>query len=119
MIRCRAVRSSATSEVCGSRPSVESRLHVIPRRVYKYYMFPSPVVQGESATRRPMNWKPLLGIGVLMAAVAVGVGFFYPFQERRDRLWLPGVVEIQEIRLGSKVGGRVAEVKAVEGELVE
>ncbi len=66
-----------------------------------------------------MNWKSIVGIGALLAVVAASVAFFYPFRERRDRLWLPGVVEIQEIRLGSKVGGRVAEVKAVEGELVE
>src|SRR5438874_329652 len=66
-----------------------------------------------------MRWKTLLGIGALLAAVAVAVGFFYPFRERRDRLWLPGVVEIQEIRLGSKIGGRVAEVKAAEGDLAQ
>src|SRR5262249_29727942 len=29
----------------------------------------------------------------------------------------PGVVEIQEVRLGSKVGGRVLEVKIAEGEM--
>lgn len=66
-----------------------------------------------------MSWKSIVGVSALLAVVAASVAFFYPFRERRDRLWLPGVVEIQEIRLGSKVGGRVAEVKAEEGELVE
>jgi multidrug resistance efflux pump len=33
-------------------------------------------------------------------------------------LRLPGVVEVQEVRLGSKVGGRVREVSVAEGEVV-
>jgi multidrug resistance efflux pump len=32
---------------------------------------------------------------------------------------LPGVVEIQEVRLGSKVGGRVREVRVLEGDVVK
>lgn len=33
-------------------------------------------------------------------------------------LVLPGVVEVQEVRLGSKVGGRVREVRVLEGDVV-
>jgi multidrug efflux pump subunit AcrA (membrane-fusion protein) len=33
-------------------------------------------------------------------------------------LRLPGVVEVQEVRLGSKVGGRVQEVLVQEGEVI-
>lgn len=63
--------------------------------------------------------KPLLaGLGVTAAAV-VALGFFWPFRRSDDVLRLPGVVEIQEIRLGSKLGGRVARVVVNEGDLVE
>jgi multidrug resistance efflux pump len=63
-----------------------------------------------------------LGIGasvLLLAAVAVTLGFFWPFHHRAETLRLPGVVEIQEVRLGSKIGGRVAEVAVTEGQLVQ
>jgi multidrug resistance efflux pump len=56
---------------------------------------------------------------LLLAAVAVGLGFFWPFRPKSDTLKLPGVVEIQEVRLGSKIGGRVARIAAMEGDLVE
>jgi multidrug resistance efflux pump len=56
---------------------------------------------------------------LLLAAVAVGLGFFWPFRPKSDTLKLPGVVEIQEVRLGSKIGGRVAKIAAMEGDLVE
>src|SRR5215203_1674409 len=36
----------------------------------------------------------------------------------KTMLMLPGAVEVQEVRLGSKVGGRVAEVLVVEGDHV-
>src|SRR5262249_10073023 len=45
--------------------------------------------------------------------------FFWPFGTDRTKMRLPGVVEIQEVHLGSKVGGRVKEVKVQEGDLVE
>jgi HlyD family secretion protein len=62
--------------------------------------------------------KRMLLIGVLLlAAVAAGLGFFWPFGDGRV-LRLPGIVEIQEVRLGSKVGGRVAKVLAAEGDRV-
>jgi multidrug resistance efflux pump len=73
-----------------------------------------------------LTWKRLL-IGVaLLAAVAVAAGFFWPlgerlrlFGERSDTLRLPGVVEIQEVRLGSKIGGRVESVNTYEGQVAE
>lgn len=55
---------------------------------------------------------------LLLAAVAVGLGFFWPFRSKSDTLKLPGVVEIQEVRLGSKIGGRVGKIAALEGDLV-
>jgi multidrug resistance efflux pump len=46
------------------------------------------------------------------------VGFFGPFRKDPGELRLQGIVEIQEVRLGSKIGGRVAEVFVREGEVV-
>jgi multidrug resistance efflux pump len=66
-----------------------------------------------------MRWKAV-GAGVLLlAAVAAGLGFFWPFGHKAPELRLFGTVEIQEVRLGSKIGGRVAEVNTTEGELVK
>jgi HlyD family secretion protein len=61
----------------------------------------------------------LAGLAVLgILAVTLGSFWPFPFGERAGSLRLPGVVEIQEVRLGSKVGGRVAEVSVAEGDLV-
>jgi HlyD family secretion protein len=65
-----------------------------------------------------MPWKSIL-IGIaLVAIIAAATGFFSKF-ERATTVQLPGVVEIQEVRLGSKIGGRVAEVLVREGETVD
>jgi multidrug resistance efflux pump len=61
----------------------------------------------------------LLATAALLAACAAALGFFWPFGDRQEVLRLPGIVEIQEVRLGSKVGGRVLEVLIKEGEMVE
>jgi len=55
----------------------------------------------------------------LLAACAAALGFFWPFGKRPQVLHLPGIVEIQEVRLASKVGGRVAEVHVREGQTVK
>ncbi len=60
--------------------------------------------------------KGLLLGGAVLAAVAAAVGFFWPFGNRADILRLPGIVEIQEVRLGSKIGGRVKEISKKIGE---
>jgi multidrug resistance efflux pump len=44
---------------------------------------------------------------------------YYPFKKPAEELKYPGVVEIQEVRLGSKIGGRVAEVLVMEGDIVK
>ena len=69
-----------------------------------------------------MRWKPILAVAGLLAAVLVALGFFwlpFPFRKEPETLRLPGVVEIQEVRLGSKIGGRVAEVLVYEGDIVQ
>jgi multidrug resistance efflux pump len=66
-----------------------------------------------------MRRLSLVALFLLLVAVAVGLGFFWPFSQRHETLILPGVVEVQEVRLGSKVGGRVAEVSIMEGQIAE
>jgi HlyD family secretion protein len=62
--------------------------------------------------------KSTVFIGMLLlVAVAAGLGFFWPFGNGKV-LTLPGIVEIQEVRLGSKIGGRVAKLSVAEGQIV-
>ena len=67
-----------------------------------------------------MSWRSITAIIVVLVAAGVSYVLF------TNRLWttsnelkLPGVVEIQEVRLGSKVGGRIAEVLVKEGQYAE
>jgi len=62
--------------------------------------------------------KRILSILAILAIAAIGAGFYFPFSRTRT-LTLPGIVEIQEVRLGSKVGGRVAKIEVREGDAVE
>jgi multidrug resistance efflux pump len=62
--------------------------------------------------------KILLGIGVVVSLAAAS-GWWWLRGERGAELHLQGTVEIQEVRLGSKIGGRVAEVLIREGDLVQ
>jgi HlyD family secretion protein len=66
-----------------------------------------------------MGWKPVAIAVLLLAGIAAALGFFWPFSGRGETVRLPGVVEIQEVRLGSKIGGRVAEVFVREGSEVK
>jgi multidrug resistance efflux pump len=66
-----------------------------------------------------MGWKQVSVVLLLVAGMAAGLAFFWPFGGNGETLRLPGVVEIQEVRLGSKIGGRVAEVFVKEGEEVK
>jgi multidrug resistance efflux pump len=60
----------------------------------------------------------LVGLGIV-AVLAVSLGFYWPFSGNHRVLTLPGTVEVHELRLGSKVGGRVAEVNIREGDVVD
>src|SRR5262245_41491004 len=62
--------------------------------------------------------KIVLGIG-LLTSVAAALGCWWRLGERGTELRLQGTVEVQEVRLGSKIGGRVAEVLIREGDLVQ
>lgn len=65
-----------------------------------------------------MSYKVLISIALLVAAIGVAVGFAWPRTHSKDVLQLSGVVEIQEVRLASKVGGRIEQVLVSEGEEV-
>lgn len=64
-----------------------------------------------------MNKSIALIALLVLAAAAAGVLLFWPIGNG-NYLQLPGIVEIQEVRLGSKIGGRVAEVLVAEGLIV-
>ncbi len=66
-----------------------------------------------------MRWKAVAVVTFLLAGVAAGLGFFWPWGRHDDVLRLPGVVEIQEVRLGPRVAGRVREVLVQEGDIVK
>jgi HlyD family secretion protein len=59
----------------------------------------------------------LIAVGLLLA-VAVASIAAYVTMSRSNELVLPGTVEIQEVRLGSKVGGRIAKIHIREGDKV-
>jgi multidrug resistance efflux pump len=67
---------------------------------------------------RAMMWKPLLAGATLLATGVGALAFWWPFGSRDAALRLPGTVETQEVHLGSKTGGRVAEVLVREGDLI-
>ena len=66
-----------------------------------------------------MRWKSILLAAVMFTAAGLGVGFYWSLGYSARFRRLPGVVEIQEVRLSSKVGGRVARVDVAEGDLVQ
>src|SRR4029077_13788619 len=59
-------------------------------------------------------------IGVILGVIVLVGGAVWAWSLRSSHvLRLPGIVEVQEVRLGSKVGGRVEKVLVQEGALVE
>jgi multidrug resistance efflux pump len=66
-----------------------------------------------------MGWKVIAFAVLLLAAGGAALFIFWPFGGPADTLRLPGVVEIQEVRLGSKIGGRVCEVCVAEGDEIK
>ncbi|RIK70516.1 MAG: hypothetical protein DCC66_04315 [Planctomycetota bacterium] len=69
---------------------------------------------------QPAKWEGLMRpILIVFVVVAAGmIGFLIWQQSRVPPLVVSGFVEADEIRVGSRVGGRVAEVKAAEGQFV-
>jgi HlyD family secretion protein len=77
-----------------------------------------PNTESKTATRRFSAGK-LIGLLVGLVAVVSAVGFSWPYTHRSRTLTLPGTVEVQEVRLSSKVGGRIVEVLVAEGDRIE
>src|SRR5258707_7898424 len=62
--------------------------------------------------------RKAMAAGTALLLVGLAAGWYYwPFNNS-GILRFPGIVEIQEVRLGSKIGGRVARVLIVEGDQV-
>jgi multidrug resistance efflux pump len=66
-----------------------------------------------------MKRKLILTIVGVLAVGGLALGCWGRFGTGPETLRLPGVVENQQVRLSSKVGGRVARVAVAEGEVVE
>jgi multidrug resistance efflux pump len=86
----------------------------------------TPVNEPLYAKTRPKGramYRKRIAIGaLLLAVVLVALGFAWPWRSwwrSSETLRLPGVVEIQEVRLGSKIGGRVERVEVMEGDLAQ
>lgn len=69
----------------------------------------------EPASTHPAAWITLF---LLIAGIATATGVYFYLPPAREFAF-PGVVETQEVRLGSKIGGRVAQVLVKEGDMVE
>src|SRR5437763_13614969 len=73
----------------------------------------------EFVSRFAMVWKPLAaGVAILVAAASTA-GVWFHFREQPKEMLLPGTVETQEVRLSSRVGGRVATLLVSESQIVE
>lgn len=66
-----------------------------------------------------MRAKRFIAVGLILLAVGAGLGFYWPFHRTPAPLRLPGTVEIQEVRLSSRIGGRVKAVAVREGQLLK
>src|SRR3954469_15580465 len=65
---------------------------------------------------RLMPTKRVIAIGAVLLLAAAGTGAYWMFHRKPAPLRLPGTVEIQEVRLSSRIGGRVKAVLVREGE---
>src|SRR2546421_13113507 len=61
----------------------------------------------------------LLRAGILIAVVVAPLGYLFYSQHRHAPLKVSGFLEADEIRVGSRVGGRVAKTIAIEGAMVK
>lgn len=66
-----------------------------------------------------MIWKPLLAGVALLGIAGSSASLWVHFRQRPTNLKSPGTVETQDVRLSSRVGGRVAKVLVHESQLIE
>src|SRR5262245_13840541 len=69
--------------------------------------------------RLAMIWKPITAGVMLLAAAGSTAGVLLHFRQHPAELRLPGTVETQDVRLSSRVGGRVSKVLVRESQIVE
>jgi HlyD family secretion protein len=69
--------------------------------------------------RLEMFWKPVVAGIAVLAVSGSTAGLWWHWFDRPNELRLPGTVETQDVRLSSRVGGRVEEVFVRESQLVE
>jgi multidrug resistance efflux pump len=66
-----------------------------------------------------MNRKRVVVVVVVIAAIVAGIGYSEGWFQRDSSLQGSGTVEARDIRVGSKVGGRIEKVLVREGDTVE
>lgn len=64
------------------------------------------------------RWKILLALVIVLVLAGCGAAWWL-WNGKKDEIRLAGVVESQEVRLGSKIGGRVSELLVAEGDTVK
>jgi HlyD family secretion protein len=64
-------------------------------------------------------WKIAAAAVVILAVAGTAVGVALHMRQQSNELRCPGTVEVQEVRLSSRVGGRVAKVFVKESQIVE
>ena len=65
------------------------------------------------------RWKTVVAILLILGLAGGGAAFWWFWNGKKEDLRLAGVVESQEVRLGSKIGGRVQELLVSEGESIK
>src|SRR5207245_3487694 len=94
--------------LCAIRSCDEDGYNDECHRLLQPLIWPVILLQCSSYRKAPtLSVKRVVIGAALLGAVALALGFFWPFRRQPVALTLPGVVEIQEVRLGSKIGGRV------------
>src|SRR5262245_55026703 len=63
--------------------------------------------------------KTIIAIVLIAALGGTSAGLWFHFNPRQHELRLPGTVESQEVRLSSRVGGRVSKVYVDDGAVLE
>lgn len=65
-----------------------------------------------------MFWKPIVAVIGMLATAASAIGLALNWPGRSHEMVLPGTVEVQEVRLSSKIGGRIRDVFVKEGDIL-
>ena len=66
-----------------------------------------------------MVWRALIVVFVIAVAAIGATAYYQGWYARPAELVLPGTVEVQEVRLSSKIGGRIKAVFMTEGRVIE